>query len=165
MIKEQMTENRFDFMRAWDKAFVVQMTEALACLGFTYGDVIGDGICWGKYMLIFRKAGVSSKKVVARIYIREKSVAFRLYLNDITKHADYIVSAPEHIRSAFIGESGNCKHCRGEVCRFQKCYTLAGVRIEKCNGEVFTFTDASAERIPDYISLFKEFYVPKRRSS
>lgn len=164
MIKEQMAEDRFSFMRAPDKAFVVQMTEALQSLGFTYGDVIGDGICWGKYMLIFRKAGAKSKKVAARIYIREKSAAFRLFLSDVTKHADFIAAAPAHIKDVFTGESGNCKHCRGEVCRFQKCYEIEGARIEKCNGEVFTFTDASVEKIPDYIGLFKEFYAPKRRS-
>lgn len=163
MIKEQMAEDRFRFMSAPDKAFVVQMTEALASLGFTYGDVIGDGICWSKYMLIFRKTGVRSKKVVARIYIREKSVAWRLFCSDVTKHADCIAAAPEHIRTVFMGESGNCKHCRGDVCRFQKCYEIEGRRIEKCNGEVFTFSDVSVEKIPDYIGLFKEFYVPKRR--
>lgn len=162
MIKEQLEQERFCFMSGSNKSFVVQMTLALEALGFTYNDDIVDGICWGKYMLIFRKAGVKSKKVVARIYIREKSVAFRLFLSDVTKHADFILAAPGHIRDVFIGESGNCSHCRGEMCRFRKCYELAGEKIEKCNGEVFTFADASVEKIPDYLALFKEFYLPKR---
>lgn len=165
MIKEQMTEERFSFMSSRDKDFVVQMTEALEALGYTYGGVIVDGICWGKYMLIFRKSGAKSKKVVARIYIRENSVAFRLFLSDITKHSDSIAAMPEQITDAFTGAAGLCRHCHGEVCRFQKIYEINGTRYEKCNGEVFTFTNASAERLGDYIALFREFNQPSRKQS
>ena len=58
-----MTEKRFSFMSCSDKDFVVQMTEAPETLGYTYGGVISDGICRGKYMLIFRKSGAKSKKL------------------------------------------------------------------------------------------------------
>ena len=163
MIQEQMQEGRFDFMSACDKAFVIQMTEALAAQGYTYGDTIGDGICWGRYMLIFCKAGAKSKKVAARIYIREDSVAFRLFLSDVTSHAAFITHAPPYIQEVFVGPQGNCKHCRGTHCQFQKSYEINGVKIEKCNGETFTFANAQVEQIPDLIALFRAFYAPKRR--
>ena len=100
----------------------------------TYGGEIGSGYCWGKYMLIFRKANIKSKNVVARIYIRDDSIVLRLFLNKVTKHAPYISAAPDHIKNVFIGEYGNCKHCKGDNCKFRKDYQIDGAVIEKCNG-------------------------------
>ena len=36
--------------------------------------------------------------------------------------------------------------------------------MNKCNGEKFTLTDTSVEKILEYADLFQEPYVPKRRS-
>lgn len=158
MIEQQMQESRFDFISAQDKRFVIEMTNALERAGYTYGGVIGDGICWGRYMLIFRKAGVKSKKVMARIYLRENSVALRLFLSDVTKRATFISAAPDFIQQAFTGEQGKCSHCRGESCRFRKSFVLNGTTIDKCNGEVFLFEQPTVERIPAYMALFSQFY-------
>ena len=158
MIDAMLKESRFDFMSEKDKDFVAQMTAALLELGYTFGDTITDGICWGKYMLIFRKQNVKSKKVYARIYIKDDSVAFRLFLSDITKHSAFVSAAPAHIKSVFAGASGACGHCRGDECRFRKSFELDGKLIEKCNGEVFTFEGASSDKIPDYLALLCEFY-------
>lgn len=158
MIEKQMTESRFDFVGGENKSFIVEMTKALENAGYTYGGVIGDGICWGKYMLIFRKAGVKSKKVAARIYIRANCVALRLFLSGVTGHSRFIESAPDYIKEVFVGKSGSCSRCRGEECRFRKSYEIGGEKIDKCNGEVFTFESPTVERIPDYMALFHEFY-------
>ena len=119
----------------------------------------------GKIYAHIQKIRRKVKKAVARIYIRENSVAFRLFLSDITKHSDSIAAMPEHITAAFTGADGRCRHCRGDVCRFQKIYEINGTRYEKCNGEVFTFTNASAEKLGDYIALFREFNMPSSKRS
>ena len=163
MIAQQMKEERFAFMREDNRQFVIDMTRALEQAGYTYGDTIGDGICWGKYMLIFQKSGVKSKRVYARIYIRDASVALRLFLHDVTRQADHIDAAPERIREVFLGDAGACSHCRGDTCKFRKSYVIRGREIEKCNGEVFTFHHASVQDIPDLMRLFQAFYPPRLR--
>lgn len=62
MITEHMSEKQFDFIGSSDKQFIIEFTKALEDLGYTYGGEIGSGFCWGKFMLIFRKANVKSKK-------------------------------------------------------------------------------------------------------
>ena len=49
-------------------------------LGYSSGSNIVNGACWGKYMIVYSKTGVKSKKVIARIYIREESIIL-LYLS------------------------------------------------------------------------------------
>lgn len=164
MIEKRMNESEFEFIQEQDKAFIIKFTKALEELGYTYGDEIGSGFCWGKYMLIFRKANVKSKNVVARIYIREDSVVLRLFFNNVTKHAAYISGAPEYIKNVFTGEYGTCKHCKGDRCKFRKNYEIDGVKYEKCNGTTFEFYEPGLDNIPDYISLFLEFYPDKRKN-
>lgn len=130
MIEQQMNSKQFDFLCQGDKDFIVKFTNLMEELGYTYGDRICDGICWGKYMLIFRKSGVKTKKVFARIYIRDSYILPRMYFNDVTKHAKYISAAPEHIRSVFMGSLADC---RGESFKFRKEYEIDGIKYEKCN--------------------------------
>lgn len=158
MIVQHMAEERFAFLSEPDKCFIIAFTEALEDRGYTYGGEIGSGFCWGKYMLIFRKVGVKSRNVVARIYLKEDSIVLRLFLNQVTKHAAYLSAAPEHIRNAFTGEYGTCKHCKGDHCKFRKDYEIGGVRYEKCNGTTFEFPQPKTERLADYLALFEEFY-------
>lgn len=163
MIEKQMAEEQFNFIREGDRNFIVDFTNALERMGYTYGDQIGSGYCWGRFMLIFRKANVKSKNVVARIYIKDDSIVLRLFFNNVTKHAVFISGSPEHIRNAFIGDYGTCKHCKGDSCKFRKDYEIDGVNYEKCNGTTFEFHDPKAEHLDDYIALFKEFYLPSKR--
>lgn len=163
MIENHMAEKEFNFIQDRDKTFIVELTKALEKMGYTYGDEIGSGYCWGKYMLIFRKANVKSKNVVARIYIKEDSIVLRLFFNNVTKHAAYISSSPEHIQSAFTGDYGTCKHCKGENCKFRKDYEIDGVKYEKCNGTTFEFHNPKIENIDDYLALFEEFYHISKR--
>lgn len=163
MIQQQINEPEFDFISEPDKRFIIAFVAELEALGYTYGDAIGSGFCWGSHMLIFRKANVKSKNVVARIYIREKSLVLRLFFNNVTKHAAFVSATPEYIKNVFIGNYGTCKHCKGDSCKFRKDYEIDGVQYEKCNGTTFEFYEPTVERLPDYIALFREFYKPNNR--
>ncbi len=158
MIEQLLSEERFDFITPENKRFIYAFTNALSDMGYTFGDAIGSGFCWGKYMLIFTKANVKAKKVVARIYIREKDLVLRLFFSDVTKHAKYISYAPDFIKEVFTGPYAACKHCKGEQCKFQKTYDIEGVHYKKCNGRTFEFILPDINRLDDYIGLFKEFY-------
>lgn len=165
MMEQELMKPKFDFINEHDKQFIIGFTKAMEQLGYTYGDEIGSGFCWGVYMLIFRKANVKSKNVVARIYIREDSIVLRLFFNNVTKHGGYISNAPAVIKNAFVGEYGTCKHCKGDHCKFRKDYEIDGVKFEKCNGTTFEFWSPKTENIPEYLSLFQEFYPAKRTGS
>ena len=159
-------DTRFDFISRKHKGFIFAFDDAMHKLGYSFGGKIGSGYCWGKYMLIYRKSGVKSDRVFARIYIRDASIVLRLFLNAVDKHRAYIEKAPAHIKEVFVGEAGNCQHCHNEKagkCRFRKTYTLDDRLIEKCNGITFEFHDPRIERISDYISLFTEFFPNKKR--
>jgi hypothetical protein len=160
-----LKEERFNFVVNHDREFILAFNDEMDRLGYTFGNKIGSGYCWGKYMLIYMKSGVKSKKVFARIYIREESIVLRLFLNGIDKHRKYIENAPTHIKAVFVGEHTNCQYCHNDkdgVCRFRKTYTIDDHLIEKCNGVTFEFHDPGVHKIPDYMALFMEFY-PSRK--
>jgi hypothetical protein len=161
-----LLEDRFDFIADHDKDFILAFDDQMNQLGYGFGSSIGSGYCWGKYMIIYTKLGVKSKRVSARIYIREDCIVLRLFLNDIDNHREFLESAPAYIKDVFVGEQGICKHDREDEdgkCRFQKTYTLDGRQIEKCNGITFEFHDPSIQRLPDYLALLTEFYPRKRK--
>ena len=160
-IEQQINEEQFDFISKRNKEFIITFTHALESIGYTYGGDIGKGHCWGKYMLVFRRANVSSPKVYARIYIREDSIVLRLFLNNVTKHSAYISTATGHIKNVFIGAHGTCRHCSGDTCKFRKDYEIDGKKYEKCNGTTFEFGEPTVEKLEDYLNLFKEFYPVK----
>jgi hypothetical protein len=160
-MKELLNEQRFDFINSTDKGFILAFDEAMANLGYDFGGSIGSGYCWGRYMVIYTKTGVKSKKVAARLYLRDESILLRLFLNDIDRHHAYIERTPAHIKEVYTGPRGVCQRChndKGGVCRFRKSYTLEGRLIEKCNGVTFEFADPSLDKLPDYLGLFREFY-------
>lgn len=163
MIENQINEKQFDFISESDKNFIITFTQALEHMGYTYGDTIGSGFCWGRYMLIYRKANVKSKNVVARIYIKDDSIVLRLFLNNVTKHSKYITTTSAYIKNVFVGEYGTCKHCKGDKCKFRKDYEIDGVKYEKCNGATFEFYHPTVENLQDYLDLFHEFFLVGRR--
>lgn len=165
-MKDLLNQGRFDFISKRDKGFILAFNDEMTRLGYGFGDQIGSGYCWGKYMIIYTRAGAKSKKVFARIYIRDESIALRFFLNDIEKHREYVENAPSHIKDVFVGDFGDCKHCHNEKdgrCRFRKTYTLDSRLIEKCNGSTFEFRNPSIRQVPDYMALFAEFYPKKKR--
>lgn len=165
-MKTLLSTDKFDFISAEHKEFIVAFTEEIAKLGYGFGDEIGLGYCWGKYMIIYAKLGVKNKQVAARIYIRENAIVLRLYLNQIDKHRVYIENAPNFIKDVFTGEHGMCNHCHNEkegLCKFRKTYTIDHIFIEKCNGITFEFWQPDLEKLPEYMGLLREFYLAKKK--
>jgi hypothetical protein len=167
-MKNLMIEERFNFLNKETKDFIVAFDHEMSTLGYDFGQSIGKGYCWGRFMIIYSKTNVKNKKVTARIYIREDgSIVLRLFFNQIDKHREYIENAPAYIKEVFTGDHGRCGHCGNDKdgqCKFRKTYTLDNRLIEKCNGVTFEFGYPTLEKLPDYISLFKEFY-PQRKIS
>jgi hypothetical protein len=160
-------EDRFSFLSGSDKAFMLAFDEEMTRLGYDFGHQIGSGYCWGRYMAIYRRSGVKSNNVYARIYMRDAGIALRLFLNGVDQHRGFLEAAPAHIKQVFVGEHGDCHHCHNDqdgACRFRKTYNLHDRLIEKCSGVVFEFRHPSLERLGDYVALFTEFY-PNRRTA
>lgn len=159
-----LNEKRFDFMDPKDKDFVSAFDLQMEQLGYSFGNTIGSGYCWGRHMLIYRKAGAKSPNVYARIYIRDRGLVLRLFLNQIDEHLAYIEKAPDFIKEVFVGKAADCQHCRPDVngtCRFRKSYTIDGRLIEKCNGITFEFREPTLSKLDEYIKLFLEFFPKK----
>lgn len=162
-MEDLLSEERFNVISEPDKAFIVAFDEKIRKLGYDSGGSICSGKCWGKYMIIYKKSGVKSKTVIARIYVRDDGIVLRLFFNNVDKHSAYIENAPGHIKDVFTGEHGNCNHCahghrKDGFCKFRKTYTIDGKLIEKCNGVVFEFWQPTVEKLPDYINLLTAFY-------
>lgn len=164
-MKNILKEERFNFISPKDKAFILAFDSEMTKLGYDFGGKIGVGYCWGKYMIIYRKTGVKSKKVFARIYIKDDSIVLRLFFNQIDKHREFVENAPEQIKEVFVGDYGNCNYCKNDkdgFCKFRKTYTIENRLIEKCNGNTFQFFDPSIDKMTDYLELFSEFYPKKK---
>lgn len=164
-MENTLSEERFSFLSADNKAFILAFDKEIAKLGYGFGGNIGDGYCWGRYMIIYSKLGVKSKKVAARIYIREKNIVLRLFLNGLEKHREYMEDSPAYIKDIFIGEHADCKHCHNDKdgkCKFRKTYTLDNKYYEKCNGITFEFPEPDLDKLPGYIGLLKEFYPGRK---
>ena len=54
-MNELLQEERFDFISNEHKAFILAFNEELSRLGYDFGNTIGSGYCWGKYMVIYTK--------------------------------------------------------------------------------------------------------------
>lgn len=160
MIEQLLQEDRFNFINSDDKQFICEFTKVLADMGYTCSNTIGNGFCWGKYMIIYTKENVKSRKVAARIYIRENDIVLRMFFNNVSKHSEYIVNTPDYIKNVFIGSYGKCRHCK-DSCKFRKVYSIDGINYEKCNGKTFEFYKPNISKISQYTELFKQFYRPK----
>lgn len=159
-----LQDSKFDFVEVADKELIVAFDLAMGELGYTCGSAISDGYCWGKYMIIYTKSGVKSKKSYARIYIRDADVILRLYFSNVDKHRTAIEHAPHYVQEAFTGDFPACGHCGGKTeCIHQKRYTLHGKPCEVCDGKAFWFFRPTQARLPAYLDLFQTFYPPKKQ--
>jgi hypothetical protein len=161
-----LREAAFSFVADADKAFIGAFDKAMVTRGYDCGNTICNGACWGRYMVVYRKAGARSRAVYARMYIRESGMVLRMFFSKVDAHREYIAQAPAYIKDVFVGGNGKCdhKHDKDGFCKFRKSYTIEGRLIEKCNGRTFEFYEPSVERLPDYLALFDEFYpAPRRR--
>lgn len=160
-----LNEEIFDFVSLKHKTFILAFNDEMTKLGYDFGNKIGSGFCWGRYMIVYTRSGVKSKNVFARIYIRDSSIVLRLFFSHIDKHRETIEHAPSHIKEVFVGDYGNCRHDHDDKdgkCQFRKTYSLDGRLIEKCNGMTFEFQNPSIDKLKDYMSLFAEFYPNKK---
>ncbi len=165
-MKNLLSGEQFGFMRDADKEFIIAFNEQMNHMGYDCGNEFKDGVCWGIFMLIYTKTSVKSNKCYCRIYIRKEGIALRLYLSRVDHHRAYLKQAPEHIKTAFTGDWGNCGHCHNEtegVCRHRKTYCIDENQYEKCDGYTFEFWDTDAAKVPDYLALLNEFYPQKTR--
>lgn len=163
-MKEVLSQQTFDFVKSCDKDFIVAFDDEMNTLGYTCGGSIGDGYCWGKYMIVYTKAGVKSKKSYARVYIRDEDIVLRLYLSNVDKYSSEIGQAPGFIQQAFTGEFPSCDHCHDKKeCIHQKRYIIHGTSYEICDGKAFWFFQPDMTRMPEYMKLFKMFYPQKRK--
>ncbi|HCS38564.1 MAG TPA: hypothetical protein DIW44_03130 [Anaerolineaceae bacterium] len=164
-MRRLLSEDRFDFVSAENKSFMLAFDEEISRLGYGFGGKIGEGFCWGRFMVLYRKSGVKSQTVYARLYIREMDIVLRLFLNQVDKHREFIENAREYIKTVFTGPRGNCEHCHNDkdgVCKFRKSYTLENRLIEKCNGIVFEFFEPDTSKLKEYMALFTEFFPGRR---
>jgi hypothetical protein len=162
-----LQEERFDFITSDQRAFFLTYNEEMQKLGYDFVSAIGSGYCWGKYMVIYRKSGVKSDKVYARIYLRDTSTVLRLFLNEIDEHRAFVEQAPAYIKEVFVSDYGKCQYCKNEKegrCQFRKAYTIDNRFIEKCNGYTFEFHEPNIQKIDDYITLFTEFFHRNNQS-
>ena len=163
-IKEQLELNTYNFLNNEEKEFIIEYNNKMESLGYTCDNKIVDGICYGKYMMIYRKRDVKSKKVYSRIYFRGRGIVLRLFLSekDVTKNSSYIDKSPMCIKESFTGDYAKCNHCRGDDCRFKKVYYINDTLYEKCNGLTFEFFNLKKENLQLYIDLFLLFYKSKK---
>ena len=174
-MEKLIKQARFDFISEEDKRFIIEFTKQMNLFGYDFGGEIGSGYCWGKYMVIYSQTGVKSKRVIARIFIRNddvivfggreirynNSIVLRLFFSNIEKHESYIENAPSHIKKPFIDGHGLCGHCKENCNRYRKTYIIDGKQIEKCAGVVFEFHDPKVDYIKDYMDILGEFYAKK----
>ena len=162
IIPDLLQDTSFDYISTENREFICAFDAEMEKRGYSAGNIIGDGICWGRNMLIYSKVGVKSPSITARIYMRNDGICLRLFLNNVTKHGEYIANAPDFINTVFTGEYGKCKHCKGDNCKFRKDYEIGQSRYEKCNGVTFEFNEPVPEQLPEYVGLFDEFYAVKK---
>ena len=162
---EILSEKRFDMLSKPDKDFIIAFDKEISKLGYDFGGGIGKGNLGSKYMIFYSKAGVKSKKAVARIFLWDNEIILKLIFDNVQKHSAYIEASPEHIKEVFVSERDDCRKCNpnGEVCRMTKNYTLDGRQIQKCSECVFQFLEPNLDKLPDYINLLAEFYPARKK--
>lgn len=163
MIQNQ--KEAFSLLSSQQCQWVEMFNDEMEQLGCDCGPGFTGGFCWGVFMLSYSRTGLKSKKVMARIYVREQELILRLYLSKLDAHRAYLEQLPENIRQVFTGPFGQCSHCHNQKegnCRFRKVYTLEGRLIEKCNGYTFQFFSPEQEDMRQYLGLIREFYPVKK---
>ena len=161
-IKELLSERRFCIISKPDKAFIIAFDKSMNEIGYDCENIVGSGLVWGVFMIIYGKTDTKNRPCVARIYIRQDGIVLRLFFSTINKHRVYIENANEHIKNAFAG--GQDCPCRSD-CKFskvKKTYFVDDKKFEKCAHAEFIFSNPNLEKLPDYISLLLEFYPVKK---
>jgi hypothetical protein len=162
-IQDFLTERRFDVITAANKEFIVAFDREIKDFGYDFGGVVTSGNVWSPIVIVYGKTGTKSRPCAARIYIKDDGIMFRLYLNKVDNHRQYIENAPAHIKNAFTSDTGRCTFCWDKCLSQHTGYTVDGQLIQKCQHHKFFFDEPSLEKLPDYIDLLKEFYTRKTK--
>ncbi|QQO08687.1 hypothetical protein [Breznakiella homolactica] len=167
-MKELLKNKAYAFISPADRDFILAFDREMERLGYGSGGTIGGGYCWGRYMIIYTKTGVKSKKSYARMYIRDGDLVLRMYFSDVDSRREAVEAAPEYIREGFTGDYGRCGHCHNQredgTCGHRKSYTISGKLCEFCDGFAFWFFNPDVSRLPEYIKIFTAFYPEKKPS-
>jgi hypothetical protein len=166
-------DDRFNLVSKENKNFISEFTKQMKLFGYDFGGQIGSGIIYGHYMINYSQSGVKTKKVFARLYIRDKDVCLlqngveikfdigivlKLFFNNIDNHIEYVQNAPLYIKEPFVNEHGKCNHCNSkEDCNMRKKYTIDGNYFTKCACSAFEFHNPRSENVNDYMNILEEF--------
>jgi len=159
---EILSERRFNIISEPDKAFILAFDKAMNEFGYDYGGVIRSGNVFSPLLIVYGKTDTKSRPCPARIYINDNGIRFRLFLNKVDAHRQYIENAPAHIKNAFTSDSGRCTLCWDKCPSRPAAYTIDGKTVQKCQHHTFYFDTPSMEKLPDYINLLSEFYPGKK---
>ncbi len=150
-VRNLLTDNKYAYLSMAEREFVIAFDAEAIRAG--YGSRgIEPYLCFGRYQIEYKKGG--AKKTIARIYITDDGIVFRLYLKPQGKHREYLESAPDFIKQALTGTRGDCKVCK-DNCTSRKTYTINDTTYAKCAGESFYFTGFSTQNIPAYLELIR----------
>lgn len=161
-LEEVLAEERFKFISAPDKSFILSFDRAMNEGGYDFG---GKVIANKDLMVIaYGKTGTKTRPRPACFHIEYNgNISLKLYLHKIDDHRQYIEGAPAHIRDIFTNDMGNCNGCNFKEgkCKYKctKIYTFGGRLYHKC---YFNLTDLAEENIPDYMHLLSEFFPMKK---
>ncbi|MCL2109003.1 MAG: hypothetical protein FWH20_06635 [Oscillospiraceae bacterium] len=163
---------KYNFLNENEKKFIVSFNDEMAKIGYVNSG-IQDYVVFGKYKIEYYKLGLKTKKIIARIYIRDGDekiaarwggnglgIALRLYFTNINKHKTYIENAPDFIKTPFIDNHSICHDCKVN-CNRKKVYMIDGKMYTKCTDCAFMFEKPNAENVMEYINLLKLFYLTK----
>ncbi len=101
---------KYDFITHDDKTFIIRFDAEMEKLGYTSGGIIGNGYCWGRHMVIFRKSGGKDKQdgickfrktytLEGREISKCNGLTFEFWEPDMAKLPNYI----ELLRTFFPG--------------------------------------------------------------
>lgn len=164
IMKNILSDQYFNYIGDNDRTFLISFDKEMCDLGYERKE-IGDFARWGNYKVAYMKPKVKAKTYISTIFFDGRNILLRLYFRNIDKHANYIETASNNMKEAFINDEGKCEHCSvgGCVkpdgsCMHRKTYIIDGSTYEKCDGKVFYFHNYDIESLSDYISLITEFY-------
>ncbi len=172
-INEWLADDKFSFLNEGEKQFISAFNDEMIERGYA-NNGIQDYVVFGKYKIEYYKSGLKTKKVIARIYLRDGDeriaarwgghgigVVLRLYFTNINKQRAYIERAPDFIKAPFTDNHSNCRGCK-DNCNRRKVYIVDGKAYAKCTDSAFMFEEPAVRNVLEYINLLTAFYPAKQ---
>ena len=163
-VADFLTERRFESISDADKEFIIAFDKAIGGFGYDFGNAIISGNVFSPMVIIYGKSNTKNRPCAARIYIHDNGIVLRIFLQKVDSHRQYIENAPQHIKDVFLSQDGLCTRCWDNCKTRPSPYTIDGQQIQKCHHHTFYFNNPSVEKLPDYMSLFAEFYPIRRKT-